>query len=202
MTADDIALAHREGYASVELLKRYTTLGMATDQGKTANVTGLAILAALAGALDPRDRHHRSIARRWSRSRSAHWPGRIAARHLKPTRLTPSHAWARERGASFIESGLWLRAQWYPRAGETGLARELQPRGAGRAHARSASAMSRRSARSTCRAPTPARFLDRVYTNTFSTLPVGRARYGLMLREDGFVMDDGTTSRLGSGRTI
>ena len=96
----------------------------------------------------------------------------------------------------FVETGNWLRAQWLPEARRDRLARVGDARGHGDARARSASATSRPSARSTCRDRTPATFLDRVYANTFSTLPVGKARYGLMLREDGFALDDGTTARL------
>ena len=94
----------------------------------------------------------------------------------------------------FVETGPWLRALYY-----RSRARAWQCRSTakyGRCAPASACATSRPSARSTCRARTPATFLDRVYCNTFSTLPVGKARYGLMLREDGFVLDDGTTARL------
>ena len=127
--------------------------------------------------------------------------GALAGHHrgkdFRPTRLPPSHAWAQEQGAVFVETGAWLRAQWYPAAGETDWLRERHAARCAPCARASASAMSRRSARSTCRVPDAAAFLDRVYINTWSNLAVGRARYGLMLREDGFVLDDGTTSRLG-----
>ncbi|WP_349371245.1 sarcosine oxidase subunit alpha family protein [Salinarimonas sp.] len=194
VTADDVALAHAEGFRAVEHLKRYTTLGMATDQGKTANVPGLAIMAELTG---------RSIPQTGTTMfRPPVTPvaiGALAGHHrgrdFRPTRLTPSHAWAAEQGAVFVESGPWLRAQYFPRAGERDwletVCREVR---------------TAREAVGVCDVSTlgkidiqgadAAAFLDRVYANTFSTLAVGKARYGLMLREDGFVMDDGTTARL------
>ncbi|MFM7709044.1 MAG: sarcosine oxidase subunit alpha, partial [Gammaproteobacteria bacterium] len=118
VTTDDLALAHREGFGAAEHAKRYTTLGMATDQGKTSALNGLATLAALTG---------RSIGEVGTTTyRPPYTPvaiGALAGHHrgpdFRPTRLTPSHEWARERGAVFIESGAWLRAQYFPRPGET-----------------------------------------------------------------------------------
>jgi len=200
VTSEDVELAAREGYRSVELLKRYTTLGMATDQGKTSNVNGLAIMAALT---------ERSIPQVGATTfRPPYTPIAIAAmsgahrgKHSSPTRYTAGHAWAVERGASFVTAGDWLRAQWFATPGETNwldtVTREVK---------------TVRSAVGVCDVSTlgkidvqgsdAATFLDRVYINTFSTLPVGKARYGLMLREDGFVMDDGTTARLAKDRYI
>ncbi len=118
VTASDVRLAEHEGYRSVEHLKRYTTLGMATDQGRTSSVNGLAILAELTGKTIP--------ATGITAARPPYTPvslgvfgGEHRGKHFKPTRLTPSHNWAKERGASFIETGLWLRAQYFPKAGET-----------------------------------------------------------------------------------
>ncbi|MEZ5850836.1 MAG: sarcosine oxidase subunit alpha family protein [Hyphomicrobiaceae bacterium] len=194
VTADDIALAHQEGYASVELTKRYTTLGMATDQGKTSNVTGLAILAAVAGRSIPETGTtvYRPPVEPFSFGALA---GPHTGKHLKPTRITPTHAWSAANGASFVESGLWLRAEWYARPGERSWLESCN---------REVRAV--REAVGVCdvstlgkidiQGPDAGAFLDRVYVNTFSTLPIGRARYGVMLREDGFVFDDGTTSRL------
>jgi len=194
VTADDIAISAREGFRSVEHLKRYTTLGMATDQGKTSNVNGLAMMAALT---------ERGIASAGTtRARPPQVPVAIAAfgglstgKHFKPTRLTASHDWATEQGASFVETGQWLRAQWFELPGETDWLTSV---------VREVSAV--RSAVGICDVSTLGKialcgsdvgtFLDRVYINTFSTLAVGKVRYGVMLREDGFVMDDGTTARL------
>jgi sarcosine oxidase subunit alpha len=194
VTATDVTLAKQEGFVAVEHLKRYTTLGMATDQGKTANVNGLALMAQVTGKTIPETGT--------TRFRPPYTPVAIGAlagphrgKHFKPTRLTPTHDWAAARGAVFIETGLWLRAQYFPKPGEDWLA----------ATTREVNAV--RSAAGICdvttlgkidiQGPDAAKFLDRVYANMFSTLPIGRARYGLMLREDGFVMDDGTTARLG-----
>jgi sarcosine oxidase subunit alpha len=198
VSADDVQLAEREGFRSVEHLKRYTTMGMATDQGKTSNVNGLALMAEFS---------RRSIAATGTtRFRPPYAPiaiGALAGHHrgkdFKPTRLPPSHQWAIEQGAVFVETGLWLRAQYFPKAGEKGwletVSREVKQT---------------RESVGVCdvstlgkidvQGPDAGAFLDRLYTNMFSTLAVGKARYGLMLREDGIVMDDGTTSRLGPDR--
>jgi sarcosine oxidase subunit alpha len=200
VTTDDIELAAREGYRSVEHLKRYTTLGMATDQGKTSNVVGLAILAELTGRTIPETGT--------TRLRPPHAPVAIAAfagphrgRTFRPTRLTPGHDWAVEQGAVFVESGLWLRAQYFPKDGETDWLQSVTREVCGvreRVGICDVSTLGKIE----LTGPDVGVFLDRVYTNTFSTLPVGKTRYGLMLREDGFVMDDGTTMRLPSERWL
>ena len=193
VTAEDVRLAHREGFASVEHLKRYTTLGMATDQGKTSNVPGIAIMAAAAGKTVPQ-----IGTTRFRPPYSAVSLGSMAAErhgHLKPERLTPMHDWHVERGAVMQPVGLWFRPQIYGLPGET----------VEQAYVREAAAVREgvgivdvsTLGKIAVQGPDAATFLDRVYTNTFSTLPVGKARYGLMLREDGFVLDDGTTWRLG-----
>ncbi len=194
VTASDVELAQREGFESVELLKRYTTLGMATDQGKSSNVVGLAIMAGVTG---------KSIAETGTTIyRPPHVPvaiGALAGHHrdknFHSTRLTPSHHWAAEQGAVFVDTGLWKRAQWYPKRGEKDWLESVT---------REVKAV--RSGVGFCDVSTLGKvdvhgqdagvFLDRLYINTFSNLAVGKARYGLMLREDGIVYDDGTTSRL------
>jgi len=200
VTTEDVALAAREGYRSVELLKRYTTLGMATDQGRTSNINGLAIMAALTERAIP-EVGTTTFRPPYTPVAIAAMSGAHRGRHSSPTRYTAGHAWAVERGASFVEAGDWLRAQWFATPGESNwletVTREVQ---------------AVRSAVGVCDVSTlgkidiqgadAAAFLDRVYTNLFSTLPVGKTRYGLMLREDGFVMDDGTTARLDSDRYI
>ena len=167
---------------------------MATDQGKTASVNGLALLAEATG---------RSIVETGTTtSRPPITPvpiGALAGHHrgrsFKPTRFTPTHNWAREQGAVFLEVGQWLRAQYFPRRGEDWLA------------AASREAIAVRNAVGFCDVGTlgkidiqgadVAEFLDHVFANRIASLPVGRLRYGLLLREDGFVLDDGTVSRLG-----
>ena len=194
VTVDDIKLAVREGFRSVEHLKRYTTLGMGTEQGKIANVNGLAILAELT---------RRSIPQTGTTVfRPPYIPVAIGAfagqhreRNFRPLRLTPSHAWAKEQGATFVETGLWLRAQWFSRQQDRDW-RETVSREVSSVRAGVGICDVSTLGKIDIQGPDAGIFLDRVYTNTFSTLPVGKARYGLMLREDGIAMDDGTTSRI------
>lgn len=195
VTTDDVQQARQEGFTRVEHLKRYTTLGMATDQGKTANVNGLALMAEMSA---------KSIAETGTTVfRPPYTPVAIGAlagahrgREFRATRTSPAHAWAKAQGASFIEAGVWLRASYFPREGEKdwfdATCREVRAvrTGVGICDVSTLGKIDLQGADA-------ARFLDLVYANTFSTLGLGRARYGLMLREDGFVMDDGTTSRLG-----
>ncbi|MEZ5811200.1 MAG: sarcosine oxidase subunit alpha family protein [Rhizobiaceae bacterium] len=194
VTVADIRLADTEGFSSVEHLKRYTTLGMATDQGKTSNVNGLAIMAGISG---------RTISETGTTIyRPPYVPvaiGTFAGHHrgenFQPVRLTPSHRWAAARGAAFVDVGAWKRAQWYPLPGEKtwleSVNREVLAvrNGVGFCDVSTLGKID-------VMGPDAGAFLDRVYINTFSTLAVGKARYGLMLREDGLVMDDGTTARL------
>ena len=196
VTVKDIKLAQQENFTSVEHMKRYTTLGMATDQGKTGNVIGLAIMAELTG---------RSIPETGTTVyRPPYTPvalgalaGRSRGKEFKPYRLTPSHHWAAEQGATFVEVGNWLRTQWVPKAGETEWRQSVDRE-----------VLATRRSVGICDVTTLGKidiqgtdagaFLDRVYANTFSTLAVGKCRYGLMLREDGIVFDDGTTARMGT----
>ncbi len=194
VTVKDVKLAHQEGFRSVEHLKRYTTLGMATDQGKAGNILGLAVMAEMTGRPIPET--GTTIYRPpYTPVAMGALAGRSRDKEFKPTRLPPSHKWATEQGAVFVEAGMWLRAQWFPRAGETHWRQSVDRE-----------VLATRASVGICDVTTLGKidiqgkdagaFLDRVYANTFSTLPVGRVRYGLMLREDGMVMDDGTTARL------
>jgi heterotetrameric sarcosine oxidase alpha subunit len=200
VSSKDIKLAHQEGYRSVEHLKRYTTMGMATDQGKTSNVLGLAIMAEESG---------RSIAETGTTIfRPPYTPvpigafaGRSRGKEFRPTRLTPSHQWAQEQNADFVEAGAWLRAQWFTRKGETHWRQSVDRE-----------VLATRSSVGICDVSTLGKidiqgrdattFVNLVYANGFAKLPVGKTRYGLMLREDGFVMDDGTTARLGENHYV
>jgi sarcosine oxidase subunit alpha len=195
VTRDDVALAAREGFLFAEHLKRYTTLGMGTDQGKTSNINGDAIMAALT---------MRSIPQvGTTTARPPYTPVAIGAlaglhraKHFKPTRLTAGHHWAEERGATFVEAGQWLRAQWFPAPGEKDwlatVSREVNT-----VRSRVGVCDVSTLGKIEIQGPDAGAFLDRIYVNSFSTLAVGKVRYGIMLREDGFVMDDGTTARLG-----
>ena len=193
VTADDVRLAHREGFRSVEHLKRYTTLGMATDQGKTSNVPGLAIMAEALGRPIPE-----VGTTRFRPPYSAVSIGALAAERygdIRPERLTPMHDWHIEHGATLYAAGLWQRPMIYGDPGETVEQAYVREAKAVRAAAGVVDVSTL--GKIAVQGPDAAEFLDRVYTNVFSTLPVGKARYGLMLREDGLAFDDGTTWRLG-----
>ena len=185
VTVADIELAAREGYRSVEHLKRYTTLGMGTDQGRTSNVNGLAVLAATLGTEIP--------AVGTTTFRPPYSPvalGAIAGRevgiHQAPVRRTPMHDWHVEHGATFVTVGPWLRAQYHLRPGESMMD----------AINREARHVRRALGKIEVRGRDAGEFLHRVYINRIRNLRVGRCRYAFMLREDGFVLDDGTCSRI------
>lgn len=193
VTADDLRLAVREGYSHVEHAKRYTTQGMATDQGKIGGLVASAILSEAKGESVaetglPTFRPYVSPV-----SFGALAGGEVG-KHFKPQRRLALHNWHARHGAVFVKLGLWLRPlvyspdknmSWEPVLAEARNARE-------RVGVTDASSLGKLD----IQGRDAAVFLDRVYASTFSSLPVGRARYGLMLREDGIVMDDGTTSRL------
>lgn len=190
----DIDQAHREGYVSVEHLKRYTTSGMAADQGKTSNLNALARLAALQGLDVP------SVGT--TTFRPPYTPVAIGAivghdhgLHFAPTRLSPIHDWHVENGAVMIEAGAWLRPWYYPHGDEdlrSAYAREA-------AHVREHVGIVDVSTlgKIAMQGPDATELLNRLYVNGFKTLAIGRLRYGVMLREDGFVLDDGAVARLG-----
>ncbi|MEO9517819.1 MAG: sarcosine oxidase subunit alpha family protein [Paracoccaceae bacterium] len=200
VTVKDVKLSHQEGFRSVEHLKRYTTLGMATDQGKTSNMGGLAIMAELAGKSIPEV--GTTIFRPpYTPTAIGVFGGRHRGQEFHPKRLTPSHQWAIEQGAVFVEVGNWMRAQWFPRDGETTW-RESVDR----------EVLATRQSVGVCDVTTlgkidvqgtdAADFLNRVYCNGFAKLAVGKTRYGLMLREDGIAMDDGTAARLAENHFV
>ncbi|MGJ8621428.1 MAG: sarcosine oxidase subunit alpha family protein [Yoonia sp.] len=191
----DIKLAAQENFRSVEHMKRYTTQGMAPDQGKSSNVVALAVLADATGRGIP-DTGTTTF-------RPPYVPVSIAAmgagsqgKGFAPERLTTSHRATIARGAPMIEAGLWYRPSYFPQADEThwwqSCDREV-------GYVRQAVGVCDVSTlgKIDIQGPDAAALLDFVYTNMFSTLKVGRVRYGLMLREDGHVLDDGTTARLG-----
>ena len=200
VTVKDVKLSYREGFRSVEHLKRYTTLGMATDQGKTANIPALAIMAECTGKTIPET--GTTIFRPpYTPVPMGALAGRCRGTDFRPFRLTPSHDWASKNGATFVEVGNWLRAQWFVRGTEKGwrdsVDREVE--------------MTRGSV-GICDVTTlgkidiqgkdAAEFLNIVYANAFGKLPVGKVRYGLMLREDGICYDDGTTARMSENHFV
>jgi methylglutamate dehydrogenase subunit C len=192
VTVDDIKLANREGFSASEHMKRYTTLGMATDQGRNSAIASLSVLGTEQGKSIPQ-----TGMTKFRPPASGVSFGVLAAERfgdLQPNRLTPMHDWHLANGATLYAAGLWHRPMIYGRDGET----------VEQAYVREARA-TRMSVgivdvstlgKIDIQGPDAALFLDRVYTNMFSNLSVGKARYGLMLREDGLVMDDGTTWRL------
>jgi sarcosine oxidase subunit alpha len=189
----DIELAVRENYASVEHLKRYTTLGMAADQGKTSNVNALVSL----GELTARTPEVTGT----TRYRFPYTPlclgaigGRLRGELYRPIRRVPLHEWHAARGAVFEEYGTWLRPAYYARPGESAHAAEQREA----LQVRTAVGLYESSplGKIMVSGPDAAEFLDRVYANTMSTLKVGRLRYGLMLNELGVIIDDGVAARL------
>jgi heterotetrameric sarcosine oxidase alpha subunit len=193
VTVADIALAAREGYASVEHLKRYTTLGMGPDQGKTSNVVGLALLAEATGRPIP-EVGTTTFRAPYTPVTLGAFPGRECGAAVEPTRHSAMHDWHAEHGARFVNIGLWKRPHSYPRPGES-------PDDAAQREAKNVRTQVGVVDVSTLgkielQGRDVAEFLNRVYINRWDTLPVGRCRYGVMLREDGMVLDDGTTSRL------
>ncbi len=193
--ASDVALAAQEGYDSVELLKRYTTQGMATDQGKTSNVNALALLACQRG--DPIPTVGATTFRPpFVPVAMGALAGHAVGNDFMPIRRTAIHDWNVKRGAVLIEAGLWMRARYFPtKPGDT--LRDCYIREAEVTRKNVALVDVTSLGKIDIQGPDSAEFLNRLYINNWLKLPIGKARYGIMLREDGIVYDDGTTSRLG-----
>ena len=194
VTVSDIELAAREGYGAVEHLKRYTTTGMGPDQGRTGNMHALAILADIKGASIP------EVGTTTFRPPYAPVPyGVMAGRDVgvlaDPVRMTAIYGWHERSGAVFDDVGHWKRPWYYPRQGEnmTAAVRRECVAARGGVALLDASTLGKID----IQGPDAAEFLNRIYTNAWSKLAMGRCRYGLMLGEDGMVMDDGVTTRLG-----
>ena len=195
VTVKDVVQAHAENMQSVEHMKRYTTLGMATDQGKTANIGALAVMAGLTG---------QGIAETGTTMfRPPYTPvqiGALGGRHVgadfKPERLMPADGFAREHNANWVAMGLWQRPSLFKQGDERtwrqSCDREVMM-------VREAVGVTEVSTlgKIEVQGPDAADFLDRIFFTPMKSLKVGRIRYGLMLRNDGFVMDDGTVVRLG-----
>jgi len=193
----DIEIAHQEGYLSVEHLKRYTTLGMGTDQGKTSNVNALTIMAGLRG-IDVPAAGTTTFRPPFTPVAIGALAGRSVGKHFRATRRSPLHDWHIANGGEMIEAGPWLRAWWYHWAGnDVGSAYIEEMR-----LVRKAVGLSDVSTlgKIDVQGPDAAEFLNRVYVNGFAKLPIGKARYGVMLSDDGVLLDDGTTTRLAETR--
>ena len=189
----DVQLAAREGFTSVEHTKRYTTLGMATDQGKLSNINGLAVLAQALNEDIPQVGT--------TTFRPPYTPvtfGALAGESrgdiFQPLRRTPMHGWHEANGAYMEPVGLWRRPYCFPRAGEThGQAVEREVN-----NTRNALGLLDASTlgKIIVKGPDAGRFLDMLYTGVMSSLPVGKCRYGLMCNENGFLSDDGVVARI------
>ena len=200
VTVKDVQQSVQENFKSVEHMKRYTTQGMAIDQGKNSNVASLAILADATGRGIPETGTTTfrppfvpvSIA---SMGKNAQGIG------FAPQRFTTSHVASVDRGAPMVESGLWYRPSYFPEVGETNWRQscdreiEMVRTNVGVCDVSTLGKID-------IQGPDAHRLLDFVYTNIFSTLKVGKVRYGLMLREDGHVMDDGTTAHLAENHYV
>ncbi|MEP6885673.1 MAG: sarcosine oxidase subunit alpha family protein [Gammaproteobacteria bacterium] len=197
VTTRDLALATREGFQSIEHVKRYTTTGMATDQGKTSNLNAMAIVAKSLNVSIPQV-GLTTFRMPYTPVTFGSLAGISRGNLFDPLRTTPTHAWAEARGAVFENVGLWKRARYFPRATEdmhAAVARECRA-------VRSACGIFDASTLGKIEVvgPDAAEFMNRLYVNNWSTLGVGRSRYGILLREDGFVYDDGVVARTGTDR--
>jgi sarcosine oxidase subunit alpha len=197
VTAKDLALAAREGFHSIEHVKRYTTTGMATDQGKTSNINALGIVAETLGRPIPTI-GLTTFRMPYTPVTFGTFAGLSRGKLFDPERTTPIHGWAARQSAVFEDVSLWKRAHYFPRAGEdmhAAVARECRA-------VRASVGLFDGSTLGKIEVvgPDAAEFMNRMYVNAWTKLAIGRCRYGLMLREDGFVTDDGVVGRLAPDR--
>ena len=193
VAVSDIELALREGYRSIEHVKRYTTLGMATDQGRTSNLNGLQLVSDIENKVVPQV-GHTTFRPPYSPVSIGAIVGREIGKHSKPTRKSPMHYWHEKNNAVFVDAGVWLRPRYYKQGNENLF--EASKREARNVRQNVGVCDVTTLGKIDIKGPDSAEFLNRVYTNAWLKLPVGKARYGVMLREDGIVMDDGTTTRI------
>tara|TARA_Y100000590_G_scaffold43374_1_gene46132 strand:- start:3817 stop:6813 length:2997 start_codon:yes stop_codon:yes gene_type:complete len=189
----DIELAIREGFRSIEHVKRYTTLGMATDQGKTSNLNGLQLVSNIENKIVP-EVGHTTFRPPYTAVTIGAIVGREVGKHYRPTRKSPMHLWHKKNNAVFVDAGLWLRPRYYKQNKETLQQASIREATNVRKNVGVCDVTSL--GKIDIKGTDSAEFLNRVYTNAWMKLPVGKARYGLMLREDGIVLDDGTTTRI------
>ncbi len=197
VTTKDLALAMREGFESVEHIKRYTTTGMATDQGKTSNMNALAFVAGELGRAIPQV-GLTTFRMPYTPITFGIFAGYDRGDLFDPVRPTPMHEWAVRQGAVFEDVGQWKRARYFPQAGEdmhAAVDRECKA-------VRSSVGLFDASTLGKIEVvgPDAATFLSRLYVNGFATLAVGRSRYGILLRDDGFIYDDGVIARIAEDR--
>ena len=193
VSVSDIEIALREGYRSIEHVKRYTTLGMATDQGRTSNLNGLQLVSNIENKIVP-EVGHTTFRPPFTPITIGTIVGREVGMEYMPTRKTPMHEWHEKNNAVFVDAGAWKRPRYYKQGSETLF--EASKREAKNVRENVGICDVTTLGKIDIKGPDAAEFLNRVYTNAWMKLPVGKARYGLMLREDGIVMDDGTTTRI------
>jgi sarcosine oxidase subunit alpha len=197
VTTRDLALATREGFQSIEHVKRYTTTGMATDQGKTSNLNALAVVSGALGKAIPQV-GLTTFRMPYTPVSFGSFAGPARGELFDPVRTTPMHGWARAQGAAFEDVGLWKRARYFPHGTEdmhAAVARECRA-------VRSACGIFDASTLGKIEVvgPDAVTFMNRLYVNAWDSLAVGRARYGVLLRDDGFVYDDGVVARIAPDR--
>ena len=193
VAVSDIEVALREGYRSIEHVKRYTTLGMATDQGRTSNLNGLQLVANVEKKIVPQV-GHTTFRPPFTPITIGTIVGREVDMEYMPTRKTPMHTWHEKNNAVFVDAGAWKRPRYYKQGNENLFEASKREARNVREHVGICDVTTL--GKIDIKGPDAAEFLNRVYTNAWLKLPVGKARYGVMLREDGIVMDDGTTTRI------
>ena len=197
VTTRDLALATREGFHSIEHVKRYTTTGMATDQGKTSNLNALGIVSSTLGKTIPQV-GLTTFRMPYTPVSFGSFAGPARGELFDPIRTTPMHGWACAQDAVFEYVGQWKRARYFPRGAEdlqAAVARECRAVRAG-CGIFDASTLGKIEVVG----PDAVTFMNRLYVNAWDSLAVGRARYGVLLRDDGFVYDDGVVARLAADR--
>jgi sarcosine oxidase subunit alpha len=199
VVAADIYLAVREGYESIEHVKRYTTLGFGTDQGKLGNINGMAILADALGQTIA-ETGTTTFRPNYTPVTFGLYAGREIGEFFDPARKTCLHEWHVERGAVFEDAGAWKRPRYFPRSGEdlnAAVARECRA-------VRNAVGVLDASTlgKIDMQGPDSVALLNSIYTNTWNSLEIGKCRYGLMVDENGMVFDDGVTARLGENHFL
>ena len=197
VTAKDITLAIREGFQSIEHIKRYTTTGMATDQGKTSNMNVLGIVSKSLDRTIP-EIGLTTFRMPYTPTTFGVFAGMARGELFEPVRRTPIDGWAQAQGAVFEDVSLWKRARYFPRAGEDMHQAVRRECIAVRSHAGifDGSTLGKIEVVGS----DAAEFMNRMYVNGWAKLGVGKCRYGLLCREDGFVMDDGVVGRIAEDR--
>ncbi|KZD20931.1 sarcosine oxidase subunit alpha [Tardiphaga robiniae] len=197
VTAKDVRLATREGFRSIEHVKRYTTTGMATDQGKLSNMNALGVVSKQIDVAVPKV-GLTTFRPPYTPTTFGSFAGQSRGDLFDPVRKTSIHPWAEAQGAQFEDVGVWKRAWYFPQVGEdmhAAVARECKA-------TRESVGIFDASTLGKIEivGKDAAEFMNRMYTNAWTKLEPGRLRYGVMLREDGFIMDDGVVGRMATDR--